>query len=101
MNPIKSSRKAFMKKTGTVLLGGVIGLLASTALAADVAGEWRAEFDSQDIAFTREVGDFAKTDFQATRVEATAANPVAGQASNAPVGNGLVVDRADLAGRLN
>ena len=76
-----------MKKTGTVLLGGVIGLLASTALAADVAGQWRAEFDSQDIAFTREVGDFAKTDFQATRVEATAANPVAGQASNAPVGD--------------
>ncbi|MGO8926837.1 MAG: alpha/beta hydrolase [Limisphaerales bacterium] len=144
-----------MKMAGMVLLGGVIGLLASTALAADIAGQWRAEFDSQigvqkyvftfqtdgdkltgkaasevngrkreaelkegtingdalsfvemvsfqgnevrirytgkvstnDIAFTREVGDFAKTDFKATRVEATAANPAAGQASNAPVGD--------------
>ena len=140
-----------MKMAGMVLLGGVIGLLASTALAADIAGQWRAEFDSQigvqkyvftfqtdgdkltgkaasevdgrkreaelkegtingdalsfvemvsfqgnevrirytgkvgtnEITFTREVGDFAKTEFKATRVEAAAANPAAGQASNA------------------
>jgi enterochelin esterase-like enzyme len=137
-----------------VLLGGVIGLLASASHAADIAGQWRAEFDTQigvqkyvftfqtdgdkltgkaasqvngrkreaelkegtingdtlsfverlsfqgnqvrirytgkvgteEIAFTREVGDFAKVDFKATRVEATAANPAAGKASNAPAG---------------
>ncbi|MHB8519880.1 MAG: alpha/beta hydrolase [Limisphaerales bacterium] len=36
-----------MKKTGMVLLGGVIGLLASASHAADIAGQWRAGFDTQ------------------------------------------------------
>ena len=36
-----------MKKTGLILAFGVIGLLASTARAADIAGQWRAEFDTQ------------------------------------------------------
>ena len=36
-----------MKKTGMVLLCGVLGLLASAAHAADVAGQWQAEFDTQ------------------------------------------------------
>jgi len=144
-----------MTKTGMVVLSGVIWLLASTSQAADITGQWRAEFDSQigvqkyvftfetdgnkltgkaasevngrkreadlkegtingntlsfvemlafqgndvrirytgkvgtdEIAFTREVGDFAKEDFKATRVEATAANPAAGRASNAPAGD--------------
>jgi enterochelin esterase-like enzyme len=36
-----------MTKTGMILLSGVIGLLASATQAADLAGQWRAEFDSQ------------------------------------------------------
>lgn len=36
-----------MTKTGMVLLGGVIGLLASASHAADIAGQWRAGFDTQ------------------------------------------------------
>ena len=36
-----------MKKTGMVLLCGVMGLLASAAHAADVTGQWQAEFDTQ------------------------------------------------------
>lgn len=126
-----------MTKTTRLLLCGMAGLLVSAAHAADVAGQWRAEFDTQigvqkyvftfqtdgdkltgkavseagerkreaelkegritgdtvsflellnvqgneirirytgkvgtnEIAFTREVGDFAKEEFKATRVE--------------------------------
>ena len=36
-----------MKKTGMVLLCGVMGLLAWAAHAADVTGQWQAEFDTQ------------------------------------------------------
>ena len=36
-----------MKKTGLTLLCGVIALFASPARAADIAGQWRGEFDSQ------------------------------------------------------
>jgi enterochelin esterase-like enzyme len=36
-----------MKKTALILLCGVIGLRASAAPAADIAGQWRAEFDSR------------------------------------------------------
>jgi enterochelin esterase-like enzyme len=42
---------------------------------------------TDEIAFTREVGDFAKEDFKATRVEAIAANPATGKVSNAPAGD--------------
>lgn len=35
-----------MKTTRMILVSGVIGLLASIARAADVAGRWRAEFES-------------------------------------------------------
>jgi enterochelin esterase-like enzyme len=126
-----------MKKTAILLLCSLIGLLACAAHAADITGQWRAEFDTQigtqkylftfqtngdkltgkaavevndqkreaelkegkldgdtvsfvemlniqdnevriqytgkigtnEIAFTREVGDFAKEEFKATRVE--------------------------------
>ncbi len=126
-----------MKKTLILLLCSLTGLLACTAHATDIAGQWRAEFDTQigtqkyvfkfqtdgdkltgkaaaevndqkretelkegkihgdtvsfvemlniqdnevriqytgkigtnEIAFTREVGDFAKEEFKATRVE--------------------------------
>jgi enterochelin esterase-like enzyme len=36
-----------MKETRTVLRCGVIGLLAFAAHAADIAGQWQAEFDTQ------------------------------------------------------
>jgi enterochelin esterase-like enzyme len=36
-----------MTKIGIVLLGSIIGLLASGSHAADITGEWRAEFDTQ------------------------------------------------------
>ncbi len=35
-----------MKKTGMILLGGLIGLLASASRAADIAGQWHAQFDT-------------------------------------------------------
>jgi enterochelin esterase-like enzyme len=134
-----------MKKTGTILLCGLIGVLAYAAHAVDIAGQWRAEFDTQigiqkyvftfktdgdkltgkaaaevndqkresdlkegkltgdtvsfvemldfqgnelriqytgkistnEIAFTREVGDFAKEEFKATRLEPPAATNAA------------------------
>lgn len=138
-----------------ILLCSVIGLLASAACAANIAGQWRAEFDTQigvqkylftfqtdgdkltgkavsevdgrkretelkegttsgntvsfvemlnfqgnevrirytgkvgtnEIAFTREVGDFAKEEFKATRVESTPTNSSAGAVTNkAPAG---------------
>lgn len=47
MNPSNYSRKAFMKKTEMILLGGVIGLLASATHAVDITGQSRAEFDTQ------------------------------------------------------
>jgi enterochelin esterase-like enzyme len=133
-----------------MILIGIIGLLASTARANDVAGRWRAEFDSRigvqkyvftfqvegdkltgkaeseangrnreaelkegkiagdtlsfvemldfqgnevrirytgkvgtnEIAFTREVGDFAKGEFKATRLDSANTNSPAGAATN-------------------
>ena len=130
-----------MTKTTLILLCGMAGLLVSAAHAADIAGQWRAEFDTQigvqryvftfqtdgdkltgkagsevgerkrdaelkegkitgdtvsfvepfdfqgneikirytgkvgtkEIAFTREVGDFAKEDFKAPRVDSSSA----------------------------
>jgi enterochelin esterase-like enzyme len=53
----------------------------------EVRIRYTGKVGTNDIAFTREVGDFAKEDFKATRVEATAANPAAGKASNAPAGD--------------
>jgi enterochelin esterase-like enzyme len=144
-----------MKETGVILLCGAFGLLAAASHAADLAGQWRAEFESprgvqkylftlqpdgekltgkavsevgerkreaelmegkitgntlsfaellniqgneirirytgrisgNEIALTREVGDFGKTDFKATRVEAAAANPEAAKVPAAAAGN--------------
>ncbi len=36
-----------MKNTGLMFVCGVIGLLASAACGADIAGQWRGEFDTQ------------------------------------------------------
>ena len=36
-----------MIKTRMMLLCGMVGLLAAAAHAAEVAGQWRAEFDTQ------------------------------------------------------
>lgn len=35
-----------MNKNRMILLCGVLGLLASAVQAADLAGQWRAEFES-------------------------------------------------------
>jgi enterochelin esterase-like enzyme len=140
-----------MTKTSMFFFSGIVGLLVSATQAADVTGQWRAEFDTQiglqkylftfqpeggkltgkataevngqkreaelkegtvtgdtlsfvellnfqgndlrirytgkvgtnEIAFTREVGDFAKEDFKATRVESTVTNSSAGAVTNA------------------
>ena len=144
-----------MKKLGMIVLGSLIWLLAPASQAADIAGQWRGEFDSpigvqkylftfeadgnkltgkaasevngrkreaelkdgmingdtvtfvemfsfqgnemrirytgkvsaDEIAFTREVGDFAKEDFKAKYVQAGAARPAAAKASNASAGD--------------
>ena len=140
-----------MSKMKMILLCAGIGLLASVAAAVDLAGQWRAEFESprghqkylftfqtegeklngkaaaeigeqkretellegkisgdtlsfvevvnfqgneirirytgkvstNEIAFTREVGDFGSTEFKAARVGATAANATTGTSTNA------------------
>ena len=36
-----------MKKTGMILIFSVLSLLVATARAGNIAGEWRAEFDTQ------------------------------------------------------
>src|SRR5271166_6640289 len=144
-----------MKKLGMAVLGGLIWLLAPVTQAADIAGQWSGEFDSQigvqkylftfetdgnkltgkaasevngqkreaelkegvingdtvnfvelfsfqgndirmrytgkvgsdGIAFTREVGDFAKEEFRAKRVEAGGASLAAAKASNGSAGD--------------
>jgi enterochelin esterase-like enzyme len=144
-----------MKKVGVVLLWGLMGLVVSDVQAADIVGQWRAEFDTQigvqkyvfafqingdkltgkaasevdgrkreadlkegkitgdtlsfvemfefqgnelrvrytgkiatnEIAFTREVGEFATEQFKALRVQAAAANPAGGAAANPPSTN--------------
>lgn len=141
--PLAKRRKAPMKMAGKILLGGLMGLLVAAAHAADISGQWRAEFDTQigvqkylftfhvegekltgkaasevserkreaelkegkivgdqvsfiepfefqgneirisykgkvspsEIAFTREVGEFAKEEFKATRVITNAPAP--------------------------
>src|ERR1039457_4593425 len=45
-NPTNIQRKFPMKKT-MILICSLIGLLVATSRAADVAGQWRAEFDTQ------------------------------------------------------
>ena len=42
-----ASTKMLMKKTLILLLCSLTGLLACTAHATDIAGQWRAEFDTQ------------------------------------------------------
>ena len=139
-----------MTKTTRIFLCGMAGLLMSAAHAADVAGQWRAEFDTQigvqkyvftfqtdgdklsgkavseagerkreaelkegkitgdtlsfvellnfqgneirirytgkavanEIAFTREVGDFAKEEFKATRVDSSSTGAPAVTSTN-------------------
>ena len=139
-----------MTKTRLLLLTGLAALLASAAHAADIAGQWRAAFDTQigaqkyvftfqtdgdkltgkaasevgerkrdaelkegkitgdtvsfvepfdfqgneikirytgklganEIAFTREVGDFAKEEFKATRVDSSSAGAPAATSTN-------------------
>ena len=41
------TKNAAMKTTEIILVCGLIGLWAAVARAADVAGQWRAEFDTQ------------------------------------------------------
>jgi enterochelin esterase-like enzyme len=145
-----------MKKIGIILLYGVFGFLAAAAQAADLAGQWRAEFESprgaqkylftfqtegdkltgkaaselgerkreaellegriagdtlsfvelltfqgnevrirytgtisgNEIAFTREVGDFGKVDFKAVRVDGAPGNPAVAGAPAAAVADG-------------
>jgi hypothetical protein len=61
-----------MKKTGIILVCGVIGLLASPGHAADVAGPWPAEFESprgvQKYLFTFQTDDGKLTGKAASEV---------------------------------
>jgi enterochelin esterase-like enzyme len=67
-----------MMKKSILILGSLIGLLAFSGQAANIA---------DGISFTREVGDFAKEDFKATRAQATAGSSAAGKATNNPAGD--------------
>jgi len=148
----KSSTKKLMKSIGMVFLCGMLAMLVLASPAADIGGQWHAEFDTQiglqkyvftfqtegskvigkavseangqkretelkegtlnddslsfvemfsfqgneirikytgkvgadGIAFTREVGDFAKEQFKATRV--ASASPASSPANNASSG---------------
>jgi enterochelin esterase-like enzyme len=149
-------RKAPMKKTGIILIFSVLSLLVTSARAGDIAGQWRAEFDTQigvqkylftfkadgdkltgkaavevgdqkrqaefiegkitgdtvsfvemlniqgndirihysgkidtnEIEFTREVGDFATEHFKATRVAAAGTNSAGQLRTNNPAASG-------------
>ena len=142
-----------MKKYAMILILSILGLLVATARAGDIAGQWRAEFDTQiglqkylftfqtnadkltgkaavevgeqkrevefkegkitgdtvsfvellslqgneirilysgkvgtnEIEFTREVGDFAKENFKATRITETVTNAPAEAKTNAAI----------------
>jgi enterochelin esterase-like enzyme len=146
--------KPLWKRISIIFVAGVIGLLGTAVQAVEVAGQWRAEFESprgqqkyrftfqtdgdkltgraasevgerkreaeltegkitgdtvsfvellnfqgnevriqytgkvgtNEIAFTREVGDFGKTEFKATRAEATATNQPAGAVASPGAG---------------
>jgi len=54
-----------MTKTGMVILGGLIGLLAVASHAADLPGQWRAEFDTQ-IGLQKYLYTFQMTDGKLT-----------------------------------
>jgi len=152
-NPTKNHRKIPMKKCAMILIFGAICLLVGTTRASDIAGQWRAEFDTQnglqkylftfqtnddkltgkaaaefgeqkrevefkdgkitsdtvsfvetlslqgneirilytgkvgtnEIDFTREVGDFAKENFKATRITGTLTNTPAEAKTNSAV----------------
>lgn len=58
-----------MKKAGWIPLCGVVALLASATRAADIAGQWRGEFDSPIGQQSRKVGDFGAQEFVAQRIE--------------------------------
>jgi len=53
----------------------------------EVRIRYTGKISGNEIAFTREVGDFGKMDFKATRGESAAANPAAGNVTNAAAGN--------------
>ena len=52
----------------------------------EVRIRYTGKIGADEIAFTREVGDFAKEEFKATRVASASAGPSAGAASDAPAG---------------
>src|ERR1035441_8068731 len=54
-----------MTKTGMVLLGSVIGLVAFGSHAADIAGQWRTEFDSP-VGLQKYLYTFESTDGRLT-----------------------------------
>lgn len=54
-----------MKNSAVILIFSVIGLLVATARAADIAGQWRAEFDTQ-IGLQKYLFTFQTNDDQLT-----------------------------------
>jgi enterochelin esterase-like enzyme len=53
----------------------------------EVRIQYTGKVGTNEIAFTREVGDFGKTEFKATRVDATATNQPAGAIANPGAGD--------------
>jgi hypothetical protein len=75
-----------MKKTGMVILIALVGLLASASRAADIAGQWRAEFDSQ-IGVQKYLFTF-QTD--GNKLTGKAASEVNGQKREADLNQGTI-----------
>src|SRR5947199_6736741 len=88
MNLKKSSKKKHMMKIRMVLLGGMIGMVACGSHAADIAGQWRAEFDTQ-IGLQKYVFTF-QTD--GSKVTGKAASEVNGQKREAEIKDGALKD---------
>jgi enterochelin esterase-like enzyme len=80
--------RTLMKKTEMFLVGAAVGLLISVVQAADVAGQWRAEFDSQ-IGPQKYLFTF-KTD--ADKITGTAVSEANGQKREAELKEGKIKD---------
>ena len=84
----KSSTKKLMTKIGSVFLCGMMTMLAAASSAADIGGQWRAEFDTQ-IGLQKYVFTFQP---DGSKVTGKAVSEVNGQKREAELREGMLAD---------
>jgi hypothetical protein len=84
----KSSTKKLMTKMGRVFLCGMMAILAAASSAADIGGQWRAEFDTQ-IGLQKYVFTFQA---DGSKVTGKAVSEVNGQKREAELKEGTLSD---------